>query len=113
MPDAPAAEFEFAQVNGEGPVSLGEAIGQALGAASTCWETLEGTGTFDSTRANGIATALLEFIDEHRPERTLDRDLVRAKISDAYYDARNAGATMEAAADNAADAVMELARGES
>ena len=34
------------------------------------------------------------------------RDQVRAKISDAYYDARNAGRTMEDAADAAADAVV-------
>lgn len=34
------------------------------------------------------------------------RDQVRAKISDAYYDARNAGRTMEDAADVAADAVV-------
>lgn len=36
------------------------------------------------------------------------REQVRAKISDAYYDARNAGETMETAADNAADAVARL-----
>jgi hypothetical protein len=36
------------------------------------------------------------------------RDDVRKAITDAYYDARNAGDTMETAADAAADAVMVL-----
>lgn len=36
------------------------------------------------------------------------RDDVRAAISNAYYDARNAGRTMEHAADVATDAVMQL-----
>lgn len=40
--------------------------------------------------------------------RGKDWEDVRAAISDAYYDARNAGETMEQAADNAADAVMAL-----
>lgn len=31
-----------------------EVLGLALGAASTCWESLEGTGVFDDTQANLI-----------------------------------------------------------
>ena len=38
------------------------------------------------------------------------REEVRAKISDAYYDARNAGQTMETAADVAADAVLAVVK---
>lgn len=41
---------------------------------------------------------------------TADREAIRAVISDAFYDARNAGRTMEHAADSAADAVMALVR---
>lgn len=41
-------------------------------------------------------------------DRGLDRGVVRALISNAYYDARNAGETMEQGADRAADAVMAL-----
>lgn len=36
------------------------------------------------------------------------RDRIRAKISDAYYDVRNTGGTMEGAADRAADDVIAL-----
>lgn len=36
------------------------------------------------------------------------REQIRKAISDAYYDARNAGRTMEAAADDATDRVIEL-----
>lgn len=37
-----------------------------------------------------------------------DRDKIRAAISNAYYDTRNTGGTMETAADRAADAVFAL-----
>ena len=40
---------------------------------------------------------------------SLLRSEVRRVVTDAYYEARNAGETMETAADNAADAVMALA----
>lgn len=42
------------------------------------------------------------------PEQHQDtlRSDIRAAISNAYYDARNAGRTMEHAADDAADRVM-------
>ena len=38
------------------------------------------------------------------------REAIRAAISDAYYESRNEGQTMEAAADRATDAVMALTR---
>jgi hypothetical protein len=37
-----------------------------------------------------------------------DRAQIRKAITDAYYDARNAGGTMETAADAATDAVLAL-----
>lgn len=40
------------------------------------------------------------------PESTALRSAIRAAISNSYYDARNAGRTMEQAADDAADRVM-------
>lgn len=36
------------------------------------------------------------------------KDLIRAAISNAYYDARNAGRTMEAAADAAVEALTPI-----
>lgn len=35
-------------------------IGEAIGAASMCWETPEGAGVFDSTRASAIVDAIYE-----------------------------------------------------
>lgn len=46
----------------DGSLSLSAAVFQALGAASVCWEHMEGTGVFDSTRARAIGDALLEEI---------------------------------------------------
>lgn len=44
------------------PKTLTEAVGQALGAASVCWENPGGAGIFDSTRAKQIADELLDGI---------------------------------------------------
>jgi hypothetical protein len=46
-----------------GPETIEEAVFRALGAASTCWEDLSGTGIFDSDRAKAIGDGLLAFID--------------------------------------------------
>lgn len=43
--------------------TIRDAVMQALGAASTCWEDLSGTGVFQSARAQEIGERLLEFID--------------------------------------------------
>lgn len=56
--------FEFHREH-DGSLSLDSAVFQALGAASTCWESLEGTGVFDSTRAKEIGDTLLAFIGAH------------------------------------------------
>lgn len=47
------------------PQSLEEAVFTALGAASTCWESLEGTGIFESDRAKQIGDDLVAWINEH------------------------------------------------
>lgn len=41
---------------------LHEAIGEAVGAASMCWQFPAGAGRFDSDRAAAIVDALEEFI---------------------------------------------------
>lgn len=56
---AEAEMFEFDRV--ETPA---DAVFQAIGAASVCWEHLEGTGIFDSTRAKAIGDALLAKLVE-------------------------------------------------
>lgn len=39
-------------------------IGEAVGAASACWDNLEGAGVFKSERASEIATNLIEDVLE-------------------------------------------------
>lgn len=41
---------------------LEEAVYLALGAASVCWETPEGAGVFDSTRAKQIGAELIQWL---------------------------------------------------
>lgn len=57
-------EFDFTYEE-DGSLSLEAAVFQALGAASTCWERLSGTGVFDSDRAKTIGEALVGFIRDH------------------------------------------------
>lgn len=47
--------------------TLESAIGEAIGAASVCWENMSGTGVFDEVRARQIVDALLEFVKTHTP----------------------------------------------
>lgn len=44
--------------------AVGEQVYQSLGAASTCWESMEGTGVFDSDRCKQIGDELMSFILE-------------------------------------------------
>lgn len=43
---------------------LRQAVYEAVGAASVCWESMEGTGVFDTTRASAVADALLQYVNE-------------------------------------------------
>lgn len=45
--------------------TLEEAIGLGVGAASACWDNLEGAGVFDSTRATLITEMLLFRVREY------------------------------------------------
>lgn len=44
--------------------TLEELVFQAIGAASTCWENLEGAGIFRATRAKALGDELLERLRE-------------------------------------------------
>lgn len=57
--------FEFAREE-DGSLSLESAVFQALGAASVCWESMAGTGVFDSDQAKEIGEALLAEIRSRR-----------------------------------------------
>lgn len=43
------------------------AVFEAIGAASVCWESMEGTGVFDSTRAKKIGDELVEYFRSKGP----------------------------------------------
>ena len=49
-----------------GKEQVKEAVFQALGAASVCWESMDGTGTFQSVRATQIGNELLSIIYQAR-----------------------------------------------
>lgn len=51
--------------------TLEELVFQALGAASVCWETPEGAGVFDSTRAKAVGDELVARIREREAEPRL------------------------------------------
>lgn len=54
-----AKDFEFVREL-DGTLSKEDAIFQAIGAASMCWENVGEAGVFDSTRAKEIGDALIE-----------------------------------------------------
>jgi hypothetical protein len=45
-------------------LTLEEAVYQALGAASVCWENMEDAGVFDSDRAKMIGDQLMDRIEQ-------------------------------------------------
>lgn len=46
---------------------IDEAVGQAIGAASMCWEHVEDAGVFDSTRAKQIVDELVQYFESKQP----------------------------------------------
>lgn len=44
-----------------------EAVFQALGAASACWENLSGAGVFESTRCKQIGDELIAYFESKQP----------------------------------------------
>lgn len=66
----------------EDKVSLRENVGRALGAASTCWESLKGTGVFDSTTAKEVYDELLALI--HRETVMLTFQKAQAETANGF-----------------------------
>lgn len=58
----PSGMDEFA------PLTLEEAVYQAIGAASMCWEDVAKAGVFDSDRAKAIGDALLADVEARLAE---------------------------------------------
>jgi hypothetical protein len=46
----------------DGTLSLESVVGQAVGAASMCWEHVEAAGVFDDRKARAVVEALLEYL---------------------------------------------------
>jgi hypothetical protein len=63
--------FDLQWSEGEEP-SIRAAVYQAVGAASTCWESLSLAGYFDEQDAREVAEVLLRFIRQHEVEPLLD-----------------------------------------
>lgn len=53
---------EFARLTDDADDRLLSAIHYAMGAASTCWESMDGTGVFQPDRAAQISRDLAEWI---------------------------------------------------
>jgi hypothetical protein len=45
------------------PRDLSELIGQAMGAASMCWDNVRGAGVFQSERASRITQEVIDWIE--------------------------------------------------
>lgn len=83
--------FQF-DLDEDGTISVEGAIFQALGAASMCWESMDGTGVFQSDRAKEIGDALVAKIreDMHHPYLGLAKtgellDELRSRIEIDYF----------------------------
>lgn len=50
--------------NGLAEGTLGEVVGQSLGAASACWANLRGAGVFDSTQCKAILDGLMAYLSD-------------------------------------------------
>lgn len=77
MTDASPAKpgaFTF-QPEHDGSLPLETAVFQALGAASVCWDSMDGTGVFQSDRAKEIGDTLVAYVKEHAHSWT-DRPLL-------------------------------------
>lgn len=70
--------FTFVRSSTE-DITLDEALGQALGAASMCWERPEDAGTFDGSRAKRIFEQLKLLLQEKskKDRRNLMEEILR------------------------------------
>lgn len=45
------------------PKTLENVLGEAIGAASVCWDSMAGTGLFDERRARDILAEVVDWVD--------------------------------------------------
>lgn len=63
-------DFQFDKED-DGSLSLESAVYQALGRASTCWESMAGTGVFDDAAAHDTGQKLLAFLKNYIDDQKL------------------------------------------
>lgn len=51
------------------PDTLEEAVQQSVGAASVCWDNMEGAGVFQSDRALDVSEQLIDWVNRHYEPR--------------------------------------------
>jgi len=71
----------------EDNTNLSEIVHQAIGAASTCWEHLDGTGIFDDARARQIADELIAFIKHRGIDEIIMVEIGGQRMTQAQFDA--------------------------
>lgn len=71
------------------PPTMREAVGQAIGTASMCWENVAGAGEFDSATAEWVLHGLMAFLDADRAAAAAEV----AKLRGAFEVASNSRET--------------------
>lgn len=89
------------------PMTLRDAVMQACGGASACWEHLDGAGIFESDRCKQIAETLIEWIEAHYTERS---ELLAA-IAETHLRLRALGESIVEAGQSILDKVEEYDHG--
>lgn len=65
------------------PVTLSEAVGQAIGTASMCWENVAAAGVFDDALAGQINTGLLAYLADWAADTIRRADAASESKADA------------------------------
>jgi hypothetical protein len=84
----------------DGATNDREAVFQAVGAASACWDNLEGAGVFESEKAKDIGEELMGWVNRPRLGCATTRELiaelearadVAATVGESWPDYRTVG----------------------
>jgi hypothetical protein len=78
------------------PADLTSAVLQAVGAASVCWATMDGTGVFDEQRALEVAYGLIDYLGRFGEAEWDDATGQAARWLDEHDDTRAVDGTGEA-----------------
>lgn len=76
------------------PESLDQAVQEAVGGASACWDNLEGAGVFESERALEVSQALIDWINANYVSK-VDAEEMRQQAVGDYQRKAYAGTPVE------------------